>query len=193
MTPRHAVSRVASGPVAGAGWPRPGRGGPERVSSCVSSGTRIRRTGRFSERSTVKSCSAWPIGVRRSRSECWMRSGVRMFGAYVSGDSRGWRPRGAPRRAGALGGGEPVGDEGVHAAHDVGHGARAPVTEVGVAEVLPVALRPARVAGVDADPPADEALPLPHERPAVEGGRAAVDLDHEGRGLARSRARARKA
>ena len=56
-------------------------GVPERVSSCVSSGTRSRRTGRFLERSTVKRASAWPIVVRMSLSLCWMRSGVRMSSA----------------------------------------------------------------------------------------------------------------
>ena len=56
-------------------------GVPERVSSWLSSGTRIRRTGRRSERRTVNSSSPCPIGVRRSFSPCWMRSGVRIRSA----------------------------------------------------------------------------------------------------------------
>ena len=51
-------------------------GVPDRVSSWVSSGTRRRRTGRFCERRTVNSASAWPIVVRMSFSLCWIRSGV---------------------------------------------------------------------------------------------------------------------
>ena len=38
--------------------------------------SRIRRTGRLSERRTVNSSSAWVIGQRRSFSACWMSSGV---------------------------------------------------------------------------------------------------------------------
>ena len=53
--------------------------------------------------------------------------------------------------------------------------------EVGVDEVLAVALRAARVAGIDADARRDQALPLPERRPAVERGRPAVDLDHQRR------------
>ena len=61
-------------------------GVPERVSSCVSSGTRNRRTGRLSERRTVNSDSAWPMVQRRSRSECWMSSGVWTLRAYEMGE-----------------------------------------------------------------------------------------------------------
>ena len=53
-------------------------GVPERVSSWVSSGTRISRTGRFFERRTVNSASAWPTVVRMSFSLCWISSGVRI-------------------------------------------------------------------------------------------------------------------
>ena len=35
---------------------------------------------------TEKSCSAWAIVHRRSRSECWISSGVLIRGAAVSGD-----------------------------------------------------------------------------------------------------------
>ena len=61
-------------------------GVPERVSSWVSSGTRSSRTGRRSERRTVNSASAWAIVVRRSRSECWISSGVRIASAYAIGE-----------------------------------------------------------------------------------------------------------
>ena len=37
-------------------------------------------------RSAVNSASACPIVVRMSRSLCWMRSGVRISAAYVSGE-----------------------------------------------------------------------------------------------------------
>ena len=46
----------------------------------------MNRTGRLSERRTVNSASACATVVRRSRSECWMSSGVRMFAATDSGE-----------------------------------------------------------------------------------------------------------
>ena len=76
-----------------------------------------------------------------------------------------------------------VGDQRVDAGHDVAHRAVAPVAVVGTAEVLAVALGPARVAGVDADAGRHQALPFPHQRPAIQRGRAAVDLDHQRRRL----------
>ena len=86
---------------------------------------------------------------------------------------------------------EPVVDERVEAGHDVAHRPIAPVADVPVQECLAVALRAARVAGVDADPAGGEQLPLPHERPAVERGRPAVDLEDDRRGVA-LRARRRR-
>ena len=61
-------------------------GTPPRVSSWFSSGTRMNRTGRRSERSTVNSDSAWATVVRMSRSECWISSGVRTLAASDSGE-----------------------------------------------------------------------------------------------------------
>ena len=75
--------------------------------------------------------------------------------------------------------GQPVGDEGVDPGEDVAHRARAPVAVVRVVERLAVALRAARVAVEDADPGRGEDLELPQRRPAVQGVRAAVDLDDE--------------
>ena len=79
---------------------------------------------------------------------------------------------------------EAVLDQRVEAGHDVAHRPVAPVLDVRVQEVEAVALRSARVAGVDADPVGGQLLPLPHQRPAVERGRAAVDLEHDRRGVA---------
>ena len=61
-------------------------GDPDRVSSCDSSGTRMKRTGRLFERRTLNRVSACPTVVRRSRSLCWMSSGVCMSRARRSGE-----------------------------------------------------------------------------------------------------------
>ena len=59
-----------------------------------------------------------------------------------------------------------------------------PSRDVGGQERLAVALRAARVTGVDADARCGEHLPLPHQRPAVERRRSAVDLDDDRGGVA---------
>ena len=94
--------------------------------------------------------------------------------------------------------GQAVGDERVDAGQDVARRARSPVAVVGVVERLAVALRAARVAVEDADPGGRQDLELPRRRPAVEGVRAAVDLDDErsravaGRGSASPGCRGRR-
>src|SRR6187200_3104807 len=72
----------------------------------------------------------------------------------------------APGDAHAIPVDEAIRDERVEAAHDVAHRSVAPVADVGGQEGPAVALRSARVAGVDADAAGHELLPLPHERPS---------------------------
>ena len=65
-SPRRGSAGTSPGP--GPGSRRAGTACPPRVSSWLSSGTRMNRTGRRSERRTVNSASAWPTVVRMSRS-----------------------------------------------------------------------------------------------------------------------------
>ena len=65
------------------------------------------------------------------------------------------------------------------AGEDVAHGPVSPVPVVGVVERLAITFRSARVAIEDAHPGRSEDLELPYQRPAVQGVRATMDLDHE--------------
>ena len=75
--------------------------------------------------------------------------------------------------------GQAVGHQRIQAGHAVAHRSIAPVGHVGGQEVPAISLRAARVAGVHADPAGDQQLPLPDQRPAVQGPRPSVDLEHD--------------
>src|SRR5207237_5295034 len=64
-------------------------GDPVRLRLCDSAGKMTSSTSRFSTRRIANRSSAWPIGQRRSSSECRTRSGVVMFAAYFDGEI--WR------------------------------------------------------------------------------------------------------
>ena len=83
--------------------------------------------------------------------------------------------------------GESVVHDRVHVGQHVARRAHRPVGDVRGVEVLAVALRAARVRREDAHAGSGQHLELPVRRPPVQRVRAAVDLEHERRGVAGGR------